>query len=86
MGRLIDADKFKTEICAMTIANNYNSRFANLLCDLIDSQPTAYDVDKVVGQLTEEYTLTGMKVFDDCINKTIDRAIKIVKEGAVKDE
>lgn len=54
MGRLIDADALKSLIAGMAISNNYPANKANALCELIDAQPTAYDVDKVVAQL-EEY-------------------------------
>ena len=40
MSRLIDADKFKQEISAMAIKNNYPVRKANALCEIIDRQPT----------------------------------------------
>ena len=43
--RLIDADTFKKQIAGMTIANNYPVNKASALCDLIDAQPTAYDLD-----------------------------------------
>ena len=46
--RLIDADEFKKQIVGMTIVNNYPTNKANALCDLIDAQPTAYDIDKVI--------------------------------------
>lgn len=49
--RLIDADTFKKQIAGMTIANNYPVKKASALCDLIDAQPTAYDLDKVVEQI-----------------------------------
>lgn len=49
--RLIDADAFKKQIAGITIANNYPANKASALCDLMDAQPTAYDVDKVVAEL-----------------------------------
>ena len=49
--RLIDADEFEKQIAGMTIANNYPVKKASALCDLIDAQPTAYDLDKVVEQI-----------------------------------
>lgn len=52
--RLIDADKFKKQIVGMTIVNNYPPDKANKLCELIDAQPTAYDVDKVTEQIKEK--------------------------------
>ena len=49
--RLIDADTFKKQIAGMTIANNYPVNKASALCDLIDAQPTAYNLDNVIAQL-----------------------------------
>lgn len=54
MGRLIDVDNFKQQIAEMAIVNNYPAEKANALCELIDAQPTAYDVDAVVEQLEEK--------------------------------
>lgn len=54
--RMIDADEFEKQIAGMTIANNYPVKKASALCDLIDAQPTAYDLDKVVEQLEERTT------------------------------
>lgn len=51
--RLIDADEFKKQIAGMAIVNNYSADKANKLCELIDNQPIAYDVDKVVERLEE---------------------------------
>ncbi len=53
MGRLIDADMSKKHIVGTTIVNNYSASKANILCNLIDAQPTAYDPYKVVQQLEE---------------------------------
>ena len=52
--RLIDADKFKQQIAGMTVINNFPVEKANKLCELIDSQPTAYDVDKIVELLEND--------------------------------
>ena len=46
--RLIDADEFKKQIVGMAIVNNYPVEKANVMCKLIDEQPTAYDVEKVI--------------------------------------
>lgn len=49
--RLIDADKFKQEISGMAVINGYPAEKVNACCELIDIQPTAYDVDD--GKLDE---------------------------------
>lgn len=79
--RLIDADK---------IINSLGSSDVDLyISGLIDEQPTAFDVDKVVEQLKQlkmRYFLTIANTGDadkDCAYKnianTIDRAIDIIK-------
>lgn len=80
MGRLIDADALKSLIAGMAISNNYPANKANALCELIDTQPTAYDVDKVVAQL-EEYR-EEMERFK-CGGMLSDM-IEVVKAGGVE--
>ena len=55
--KLIDAEEFKRQIAGMAIVSDYPPRKANALCELIDKQPTAYDVDKVVKKLEERKSL-----------------------------
>lgn len=55
--RIIDADKSKKQIAGMAIVNGYLVQKVNKMCELIDEQPTAYDVDAVVEQL-EKYSNT----------------------------
>ena len=84
--RLIDADTFKKQIAGMTIANNYPVNKASALCDLIDAQPTAYDLDKVVEQLEEERENVGfVKATTEASAyiRGINDAIKIVKGGGI---
>lgn len=93
MSRLIDADEFQKQIVGMAILNNYPPDKANALCKLVDSQPTAFDVEKVIEELEEE-----LKLADDekarCIKENpmqfdsakgyahgIAVAIEIVKRG-----
>ena len=87
--RLIDADAFKKQIAGMTIANNYPVNKASALCDLIDAQPTAYDLDKVVEWLQDEsckymdiWCKTKEKA-DFAKMEAFDEAEKIVKGGIV---
>lgn len=64
------------------------------ICEAVDEQPTAFDVDKVIEQLEElkmRYFLTIANTGDvdkDCAYKkianTIDKAIEIVKGGGVE--
>ena len=50
MGRLIDADRLKDERRTLPMMSNWGEILISLL---IDEQPTAYDIDKVVEQLEE---------------------------------
>ena len=57
--RLIDANEFQKQIAGMAILNNYPPNKANALCELIDSQSTAFDVEKVptcVGLIGSSYS------------------------------
>lgn len=66
MGRLIDADAFERQIAGTTIANSYSVNKANALCELIDAQPTAFNLDKVVKQLEERTAfLNGCTKYDN---------------------
>ncbi len=57
MSRLIDADEFQKQIVGMAILNNYPPDKANALCKLVDSQPTAFDVEQHGEKLMEIYKL-----------------------------
>ncbi len=65
MGRLIDADAFKNFIESLPKEPNGTSRAydeASIL-HFIDTQPTAYDVEKVVAELGHEAKL--QKLFEE---------------------
>lgn len=82
--RLIDADEFKRQIAGMAIVNGYSAQKANKMCELIDKQPTAYDVDKVLKQLEDEKS--HISLLDDELEvykSAIDDAIEIVKAGGM---
>lgn len=93
MSRLIDADEFQKQIVGMAILNNYPPDKANALCKLVDSQPTAFDVEKVVEQLNKELeladeekrrcTIENMLQFDEVKGyaRGMACAIEIVKRG-----
>ena len=86
MVRLIDADEFKKQIAGMAIVNNYPPEKANALCELIDAQPTAFDLNKVVEQLEKERNpiyRTDESLMGSKSNIKIDKAIDIVKAGGV---
>lgn len=84
--RLIDADLLKKNCkCTGTFESNFQCVSLKTLGDLIDAQPTAYEVDKVLEQL-EDATAIGA----DCVGNAFEcipkyMAIEIVKAGG-KDE
>lgn len=85
--RLIDADK---------IINSLGSSDVDLyISGLIDEQPTAYDVDRVIEQIEYrranfdcrlcKYNDDGKTICsEDCSDALIDDLIKIVKDGGVE--
>lgn len=80
--RLIDADTLK-EYCMRASKSDDDFRRVSLaiLASVIDAQPTAYDVDKVVEQLEELKRRYGIEEF--AIKGVICKAIEIVKGGGV---
>lgn len=85
--RLIDADYLSKELRKSTALLKGNTLVpVNLLLSIIEKTPTAYDVDKVVGQLEEshntQYRQDG-SMLSAKINISIDKTIEIVKAGGV---
>lgn len=92
MGRLIDADKL-IESFRASMNNGRETFDIGLICEAIDYQLTAYDVDAVAEQLEEE----KKRAFELCLatndsaqrlkylekEQTIALAIEIVKGGGV---
>ena len=84
--RLIDADDFKKFMQALCKAGAPYG----CVVDLLDTQPTAYDVDKVVEELYEERTEILLsndyecEIINYCLDN-FDKAIEIIKAG-VKNE
>lgn len=77
--RLIDADNLQFN------GRNYNKSQMKAILDCIDSQPTAYDPDKVVKQLEDRSTLSrpvGWTKSYEII--TLKDAVEIVEGGGVK--
>lgn len=81
---LIDADALK-EYCMNASKSDDDFRRVSLatLASVIDAQPTAYDVDKVVEQLEELKRRYGIEEF--AIKGVICKAIEIVKGGGVNE-
>lgn len=79
--RLIDADTLK-EYCMRASKSDDDFRRVSLatLASVIDAQPTAYDVDKVVAQLNDKFRV--VRTDEDLEwNRAMDDAITIVKGG-----
>ena len=96
MGRLIDADKLLEETRRdrdYARKNGFLDMYyeRQVLIDRIESQPTAYDVDKVVEKL-EEIRVKETCNKEKCDTKelcricVVDDAIEIVKHGGVSDD
>lgn len=83
--RMIDADELKTQLYDSIMVNEDMDCLDFLRVEsLIDAQPTAYDVDKVVQQLDDRSTLSrpvGWAKFYQII--LLKDAIKIVKDGGI---
>lgn len=72
MSRLIDADKLKEAIEEEKDDNDYMCRLRlESIKEIIDEQPTAFDVDEVVEQLEnylfEKYCIEGDTTIDEIV-------------------
>lgn len=83
--RLIDADLLKKNCkCTGKFEDNFKGVDLIELAKVIDAQPTAYDVEKVVEEFEKEskwYIVTqdGLNFGEKAIRK--DKAVDIVKRG-----
>lgn len=89
MGRLIDADKLKTDL-EKAISKNEDMDCLDFLrvASVIDAQPTAYDQKKVVEQLekrSKEYN-SGVRLHEKPEEMLTDEAIEIVKGEYVTEQ
>ena len=96
--RLIDANELKTQLYESIMVNEDMDCLDFLRVEsLIDAQPTAYDVDKVVQQLKKEQDdlETDMSFRDsnnwygeyyNGVSDGIERAIEIIKAGGIDDK
>lgn len=70
--RLIDADKLKQII----------DKKETWILELIDEEPTAYDVDKVVEELRDcSMIISNSSIVYHTHNDMVSKAIEIVKAG-----
>lgn len=79
MGRLIEVDALKQALRKCQIESLITHNEEKNVFDIINEQPTAYDVEKVVAELEERKTYA----FDEEYVAFCD-AIDIVKAGGVE--
>ena len=69
--RLIDADKLKKDILLQNILGEPIQKIIDRYIHIVDNQPTAFDVDKVVEQLEnyliEKYCIEGDSTIDEIV-------------------
>ena len=86
MGRLIDADKL-IEAIRKSTCQWPEHLWKQVVCDVINNQPTAYDVEKVVAELEDKYNdipyQHEMNYKDGCADGLL-KAIEIVQKGGVE--
>lgn len=93
--RLIDADKLKEAIEEEKDDNDYMCRLClESIKEIIDNQPTVFDLDKVMKQLKDLKAMywvsianTGDEKLDvayEKVGNALDRAIEIVKENGAE--
>lgn len=87
MSRLIDADVFEV-VCFQGKSEEF-CEGAKYILEMLDAQPTAYDVDEVIKQLEEETDCPNCSMY--CADAHIcgfdemrKQAIDIVRRGGVE--
>lgn len=87
--RLINADKLKEAIEEEKDDNDYMCRLClESIKEIIDEQPTAFDVDKAISELERDKFIESECILSDVhqgYNAGLSRAIEIVKGGGVDD-
>ena len=85
--RLNDADKLKKDILLQNILGEPIQNIIDRYIHIVDEQPTAFDVDKVVGELKRDKFIESECILSDVhqgYNAGLSRAIEIVKGGGVE--
>ena len=80
MGRLIDADVFEV-VCFQGKSEEF-CEGAKYILEMLDAQPTAYDMEKVVAELKKEFKKYYGVNWDNA--PYLVKAIDIVREGGVE--
>lgn len=85
--RLIDADLLKKNCkCTGEIEDYFKCVSLSELAKVIDNQPTAFDVDKVISELKRDKFVESECILSDVhqgYNAGLSRAVEIVKGGGV---
>ena len=85
------------EIGNCLCAGNYEYETIEMLAEALENSKSAYDVDKVAGELkkhkdttdlttVDEEMVVGFTIYQGAFNDAIDKAIEIVKQGGVSDD
>ena len=84
---LINAYKFKRELEEKAKTAALKAQFGlSVAADMVEHQPTAYDLDGVLERLREERLLAYDKCDGGASYKAYDKAINIVKGGVNNDK
>lgn len=74
--RLIDADYFKEQIASATVKENIEPKKGIALMGVVDSQPTAYDLDKVIDKINTIFKHhTATKIVQRLVVETIEAGV-----------
>lgn len=90
--RLIDTDKLKKDILLQNILGEPIQKIIDRYIHIVDEQPTAFDVDKVVEQLEKLadeandkiLEAGGLQLYYDGYEDAMRTAIELVKEVEVE--
>lgn len=85
--RLIDADKLKKDMLLQNILGEPMQKIIDRYIHIVDSQPTAFDLDKIVNALVRDKFVECETILSDVhqgYNAGLIRAIEIVKGGGSK--
>ena len=84
MSRLIDADKLIEELNKNSIFRTVTNAEGKSAIEIIEQQPTAYDVDKVVSKMETEIEENQDASLSE-YRVGLSKAIEMVKAGGIDD-
>nr|DAO63474.1 MAG TPA: hypothetical protein [Caudoviricetes sp.] len=90
--RLIDADKLKKDMLIQNILGEPMQKIIDRYIHIVDSHPTAFDLDKVVEQLEKLadeandkiLEAGGLQLYYDGYEDAMRTAVEIVKGGGIE--